>query len=272
MLRACRSWRPADRYRPSFGLRRGQCVLGRIGAPAAAKALNDAPAAASAALQLAVADARLACAERLANDGHTAQAEEIYRSLERVAGSKRVRIAATAGLLALADKAEKPQPALVAMVIDLLAKEDRDLQALAIQEIRERVKGSAATRAFSAQVATRPPATQADLVEALADRGDAAALPVMRSMLNCPATEVRTAAIRSLGLLGGAANVRPLVDLLATDAKPDRTTARESLLRLEGDGVSQAIGVELAKRPAKVRVELIGVLAARRVSMPCLTL
>ncbi|MGD0896948.1 MAG: hypothetical protein ABR915_03870 [Thermoguttaceae bacterium] len=74
-------------------------ALGDIGTPEAAGALRHAPA-----LEPAVADALLACAERLLADGKKAEAIVIYKSLAGEGYSKQVRLAATRGLLSAAGK------------------------------------------------------------------------------------------------------------------------------------------------------------------------
>ena len=80
------------------------CALGDIGSPEAAKALGGFAKKAPEGVKLAVADARLACAERLLADGKKAEAMAIYKSLSGEDQPKHVRLAATRGLLSAAGK------------------------------------------------------------------------------------------------------------------------------------------------------------------------
>ena len=75
---------------------------------------------------------------------------------------------------------------------------------------------------------------------------------------------VRAAALRAVGRLGAAADVPLLVRTLSQPAGSENTAAKASLTRLHGPTVSQAIAAELPRAKSRIRVELIGILAARR--------
>ena len=74
-------------------------ALGAIGNPEAAKALGQLQSSAPPELRLAVANAYLACAERLLADGKKLEAMAIYRALSKPDQPRHVRVAATRGLL-----------------------------------------------------------------------------------------------------------------------------------------------------------------------------
>jgi HEAT repeat protein len=76
-------------------------ALGAIGIPEAAKALEDFQKETPANLRLAVADANLACAERLLADGKKAEATAIYKALSTQDLPKHVKLAAVRGMLAV---------------------------------------------------------------------------------------------------------------------------------------------------------------------------
>lgn len=78
-------------------------ALGSIGTPEAAKALGKFQASAPEALQLAAADAYLACAEQLLADGKKLDAMMIYKKLSK-SDHKHVKLAAVRGLLAATGK------------------------------------------------------------------------------------------------------------------------------------------------------------------------
>src|SRR5262249_52674933 len=73
---------------------------------------------------------------------------------------------------------------LVQMIVKLLSDKDKDLRALGLDQVRNDVKGAAATRQFAAQLPHLPAATQTALLGALADRADVAALPPVLALLS----------------------------------------------------------------------------------------
>ena len=151
---------------------------------------------------------------------------------------------------------------LVQMTIGLVSDKDRDMRAVGLQQVREGAKGPAATRRFAALLPKLTADAQAGLLDALGDRGDAAARPAAREAIKSPEEPVRCAALRALGPLGQAADVPLLAPWLATPG-PEKAAARASLVRLHGQDVNAAIVAELKGAKPAVRAELPGVLAAR---------
>jgi HEAT repeat protein len=163
--------------------------------------------------------------------------------------------------------ADDPADQLVPIVINLLTDKDKDLRALGLQQVREQAKGAAATRQFAALLPKLAPDVQAALLGALADRGDLAARPAVLEMLKSSDGQVRAAAIRALGPLGATEDTALLIRSLAGAAAPEKGAAHDSLLRLSGDPVSQAIAASLAQVEPATRAELIAVLATRRATI-----
>lgn len=158
---------------------------------------------------------------------------------------------------------EEPNEALIDMVVELLNDADRDMRALGLQQIREEVPGEAATKRFAALLPGLSPERQAALLEALGDRGDAAARPAVLKMLESGEEAVRAAALKALGPLGSPADVPLLSTQTAGGSKLESEAARESLVRLRGDGVNAAIVSAYGESRPEVQAELLGVLAAR---------
>ena len=69
------------------------------------------------------------------------------------------------------------------LVAGLLGDKDRQVRAVGLQYVRTGAKGEAATRRFAAMLPDLPPEAQADLVAALADRGDRVARPQVLALL-----------------------------------------------------------------------------------------
>ncbi|HEV3415596.1 MAG TPA: HEAT repeat domain-containing protein [Pirellulales bacterium] len=179
-------------------------------------------------------------------------------------------IASLASALALSGRslaADDPADQLVPIVINLITDKDKDLRALGLQQVREQAKGAAATKRFAALLSELAPDVQAALLGALADRGDAAARPAVLEMLKSSDGRVRAAAIHAMGPLGATEDTALLIHSLAGAAGPEKAAARDSLVRLSGDPVSQAIAAALAQVPPATRAELIAILATRRATI-----
>ncbi len=149
------------------------------------------------------------------------------------------------------------------MVADLLGQSDRDMRALALQQIREELPGESTTKYFAQLLSKLPPQAQAELIGALADRGDSAARDAVAAMLNSTDPSVRIAAIRALGALGTRADIAALVKTLGQGSEAEQTAARQSLTRLKDRSTNAALRTELQRAAPPVRAKLIGILAAR---------
>ncbi len=164
---------------------------------------------------------------------------------------------------AVAPAQDEPEDPLVQMVVDLVKDADRDMRALGFQQVREEVPGEAATKKFAELLPELAPDSQAGLLEALGDRGDAVARPAALESLKSQEEAVRAAAIKALGSLGEMSDVALLAAKAAEGSAPEKEAARYSLVRLRGDQVNAAILAAMAEGEPPVRVELLGVLAAR---------
>jgi HEAT repeat protein len=158
---------------------------------------------------------------------------------------------------------EAASPELTEMIVDLLRNDDRDMRALGLQQIREEVRGEANTLKFAALLASLKPDAQVGLLEALGDRGDAAARPAVLEMLRNDDLLVRCAALRSLGSLATAADVPLLAGKATSEVKEEAAAAQNSLARLRGADVNPAILAAMKGGDANVRAALLPVLAAR---------
>lgn len=181
-------------------------------------------------------------------------------------GAWRLRLLSSLALLAFAAPlaAQDDSAALVPLVVDLLREQDKDLRALGLEQVRTEAKGEAATRAFAAELPKLPPDTQASLLRALADRGDASARPAVLELLASEHEDVRIAAVESLTLLGQADDVPALAEFLSAESQAERAAARSALSRLAGEPVSAKVAEVLEASGPNERVALIEILAARK--------
>ena len=161
--------------------------------------------------------------------------------------------------------AAAPSSEAVQAIADLLGDSDKDVRALGLQQVREGAKGAEATKQFAALLPKLAPNVQAELLAALATRGDKAARPAIFDCLKSKEPPVRTAAILALGPLGEPADV-PLLTQQATAAadKERQNAAQTSLLQLCGPSISSAIAAELKPARPELRMRLIRILESRR--------
>lgn len=233
-------------------------ALARIDSPAACAAAAEKRAGAKGKLRAALSDLALVCAERaLATPEGKASAVATYEQLMAEGEPGHLRGAALNGLV----KAE-PEKALE-RVIQAFTGKDADLALVAAGFVRD-LKADGATQAFAALIGEAPAATQGVLIDALADRGDAAAHDAVAKALNSGDEYVKLAAVRALGKIGNQDDTAKLA-ALAADAGGDLKRAAEtSLNTLPGAGVDEDLAALAANSDAKLRSAAITALTERR--------
>ena len=153
----------------------------------------------------------------------------------------------------------------VDMIVALVSSSDNDMRMLALQQIREEVPGKDATRRFVEVLPTLPPEVQVKLIDALGERGDAAARPAILKMLNIMAEAIRALAARALSGLASPADFPVLAKVAATGSDPEKQAARYSLRQLRGNAMNAAMTEALKEADAKSKIELIAALVDRDV-------
>lgn len=162
-----------------------------------------------------------------------------------------------------APAAEDPGDESFQLVAGLLGDKDRQVRAVGLQYVRAGAKGQPATRRFAAMLPNQTPDVQAELLAALADRGDRAARPQVLAMLASRDEPVRAAAVAALGSLGDAADVPALAARLVGGQRAEQAAARQSLTRLRDPAANTAIARAVPNAPPETRAALLEVLAAR---------
>ena len=229
-------------------------ALGNIANADAAKALAAARPTVPERFRAAAAESWMKCAEQMLKDGQSAEAVAIYRELNQPTQPRPVRLAALQGTLKAAgdDAADT--------VLSLLTGEDADARAIATGFIPD--LGSGGLKKLATGMGKLSPATQVMVLGALAERGEKSALPEALAAAKSSEDSIRLAGFSALGRLGDASTVPLLVSALQTGG--NNAAARESLQRLDGAGVNDAILAAMtAESDASRRAELIGVLEAR---------
>lgn len=240
-------------------------ALGRIGGAEAASLLQRMLPTTTGDLHLSVAEAYLACAEGLVAQNEGERAMPLYWELFQQGQPASVRAAALRGL-ATASGAEGVRFALSSL---------RDAEPL-VKRVAlgcvQMLPGHEATRQFAAELPTLPPPDQVVLLGALANRGDAAALPAVTVAAKSAEAPVKIAALEALGKLGDASVVNLLVASAASGSPAESQAALNSLRTLGGEGTDEAIARKLEDAPG-LRAALIRVLADRQAvsAVPALT-
>jgi len=163
---------------------------------------------------------------------------------------------------AVADEANQD---IINMVIDALKSNDPEMQTGAITIVRE-IPGEEVTKALAQELPKLSATGQVQLLSALADRGDATALPAVIEVSKSQDESVRAAALRTIGQLGNASSVPLLAGRAAASKGTEQKAARESLYRLRGQEVDAAILQNLASAEPEVKVELVSAVGERNIA------
>ena len=147
---------------------------------------------------------------------------------------------------------------------DALKSGDPATQAAAISLVRQ-ISATEATQAATAELPNLSAAAQVQLLSALADRKDPAALPVVVTAAKAKDEEVRIAALKALASLGYASTAILLAQTAAVTDGAERQTARESLYSLNSPGVNEAIVELISTSDPNVKVELIRSVGERNI-------
>lgn len=195
-------------------------------------------------------DALLKCAESLLAKGNRADARRLYvgeLSTEKV-------LAGIQGLAAINDLHAKAQ------VEKALAHQDEVVQLTALRAMI-RMLGDDAVSTMLEYLPIAPLNQQVVIVDWLGKAGDGAARVALAEMARSGRASLRLEAIRALGSVGDASTVPVLLKLLSDEDEDLRGTAKNSLVRLQGEDIREAILEKFKETPSK---SLIGLLAARR--------
>ncbi|MBN2475320.1 MAG: HEAT repeat domain-containing protein [Pirellulales bacterium] len=207
-------------------------------------------------LALEIDNALLLCAEQMAVRGEKAKAAAVYEGFYKPDRPIQLRCAGLRGLvLTQEDKA-------VGLLREAIQSEDPELQRTAIAYI-PLAEGPQATLGFAGALDALQPEGKVLLLQALGDRGDAAAGGVIWAEAKDPEQAVRIAALEALGKLRDVSVVRALAEAAAKTEGTEQKVARASLLRLDADDANRKL-IELVEgNESSVRIEALGALAGR---------
>jgi HEAT repeat protein len=158
--------------------------------------------------------------------------------------------------LAICFGASGEQDEALTMVLDILKSDDQEMQAVAIAMVKD-MPGEQVTKALVKELPNLSAASQVMLLSALSDRGDVVALPAVVASVKTGEESVRIAALKAIGQLGDDSSVGLLAETAAQNRGAEQKAARESLYRLRGSKVDEAILKGISETKPKTRVELI---------------
>ncbi len=244
---------------PDAGVASAAAVaLGRIGGAAAAGALERSLAGAPAAARSAIAQGCILCAERYLAEGKSAEAVRLYDLVRKADVPKQRILEAVRGAILARKSTGLP------LLVEQLRSADKSLFAIGLRTARE-MSGREATDALVAELGRASPDRQALLILALADRGDAAALPAVLQTAKSGPPQARRVAIRALARLGNASCVPALWELAKESDTDVSATALTVLADLPGKEVDDELAARLPKAEGKDRQILIQLAGRRRI-------
>ncbi len=228
-------------------------ALGRIGDEQSARAIARAREGAPAPRKVQLTNALLEAADSLNSRGQTQSASAYYDRLYRSSGTPDAKLTAFRGLAeSLGDKATP-------VIVNAIGSDSYELAATACGFVAETPAQTEATNTFAALLPQLNEDIQPLLLNALAQRGDSAAAPVVRTLASSADSDVRDAALRAVAHLGDASDV----PLLHSASAENAAAATEAMIRLSGPGVSDAISRTALSGTAESRLPLINALGAR---------
>ena len=231
-------------------------ALGRIGGAPAAGALERSLAGAPTAVRSAIAQGCILAAEQYLAEGKSDEAARLYDLVRKADVPKQRILEAVRGAILARKSAGLP------LLVEQLRSADKSLFAIGLHTARE-MPGREATDALLAELGQASPDRQGLLILALADRGDAAALPAVLRTAQSGPPKARLVAIRVLARLGNVACV-PVLWELAKQPDADVSEAALTVLAdLPGKEVDDDLAARLPKAEGKDRQILIQ-LAGRR--------
>jgi HEAT repeat protein len=197
-----------------------------------------------------LATALLRSAAEAGSRGDSAKAGVIYEQLSQPDEGHVVRRAALEGMLRLQGAAATET------VIDWLAHEDPDRERVAAGHLGM-LSGEQLDQLLE-QLHDLPGPAQLTVLGLAAQQRGKAVLPTIMSLLESDAQSSKLAGIRGLGVVGDAAAIPPLMDLLG-QPDPLSAAAKDALTRLPRQPVAAALLETLRNRP-ELREPVIAVL------------
>ncbi len=233
-------------------------ALGHIGNEKATTALRHALAGSPEEIRSAVAEGCILCAERLLDDGHADAAAKLYDEVRAADVPKQRKVEATRGAI-LARAADG-----IPLLVEQLKSTDKVMISVGLMAARE-LSGPGVSNKLMAALSEVSPKQQSLLILAMADRGDAEALPALLKVAASGPVALRIAALEVLQRLGDASCVPLLLSVATEEEKQVARAAVAALKTLPGEGVDADLVARLAGAKNAERLALLELVGLRRI-------
>jgi HEAT repeat protein len=230
-------------------------ALGRIGGEKAFAALIAARDNSNPTVRRAVLEALLLCAENRLSAGDKSGASTLYSNLYHADVPIAIHVAAWRGLV-LSNDSQRPE-----LVVEALTGNDEQLRLVALKLVRE-TKDERLIKTCQQQWDSLPSLAQRAVLNAYLQFG-AEAVPVIRTASKSPLPEVRIAAWQALADLSDTSMIPALAQAAAEGEPAERDAARDTLARIHGPGVRDALLAYLKQAETTEKVELLLALGKR---------
>jgi HEAT repeat protein len=234
-------------------------ALGRIGGNQAAQALEQSLSGAPSAVQPAVAEGCILCAERFMAEAKFSQAIKLYDLVRKAEVPKQKRLEALRGAILARQSAGLP------LLLEQLNSTDKATLGMGLRTARE-LPGRKVTEALAAELERTSPDRQTPLLLALADRGDEAVLPAIIKVVKSGPQKLQVAAMGVLQRLGNVSCVPVLLDAAAGGDVELAKAAKAALTLLPGKEVNADLASRLTTAAGKKRQVLIELAGQRRIN------
>jgi HEAT repeat protein len=241
-------------------------ALGKIGGPGALAALEKVRPMAIGDMQLQIGESMAVCAEKMVRAGDRAGAMKVYSVLMTPQEPLPIQQAALIGMV------EADPAASMDMLVGTLQTGNPAMQSSAIALIRN-VRNADVLKRIASRLFELSSLHQAQLLSAFADMNrKQEVLPAVLDAARRGDDAVRVAALKAVATLGDSSCVTLLSEKAASGTADEKTAARESLARLSGPGVDDAILTAIPKAETPEKIELIRSLPPRVLSAGAETL
>jgi HEAT repeat protein len=230
-------------------------ALGRIGGEKAIAALVAARESSNSAVRRAVLEALLFCGENRLSTSDNSGAAALYGDLYHADVPIAIRVAAWRGL-ALSDGNQRPE-----LIVKALTGNDEQLRIVALKLVRE-IKDAQLVKACLQKWDSFDASAQVAVLDAHLQFG-AEALATVRAASKSPHPAARIAAWQALADLSDASMIPALANAAAEGEPAERDAARDTLARVHGPGVRDALIAYLKKAENAEKVELLLALGKR---------
>ena len=235
-------------------------ALGQIGTLESAKVLSDTFDASSDALCQTMSQGCVIAAEKLFAKGENLTAMAMYDAVRNANVSTIRKVEAVRGAILVRGAGGLP------LLFEQLQSSERAMVNVGLAVARE-LPGTEVTTSLVTELEKIEPSRRALLIFALADRGDAAALPALAAAVTDANPAVRVAAIEAMATIGDASCIAALLTATTDTEENVAFAAKQTLTAMTDASVNAELvkRLQAAKGNTEIRRSLIELMGMRRI-------